>query len=150
MNDNPLAHSGREEIFHSFSKFTAIEIIVDANLPAGNAPGFKLVHDAKIHVFERGEDDLRKSVTVFTDDVDARFQAGRLGSSEHLGCNGSVSGTGLVETVEQEQIAEVENPRAGFCEIEMMSIEQSVGSARMKEGPSTGALDRHHVCVARG
>ncbi len=150
VHDHALADSGIEQLLHRRAQFVAIELLAVAHLSARAAPGFKLIHDAVIHVLERGEDDLGKAVAVFAHAVDAGFQSGGLRGGEHFGCDRAVRRAGLIEPIEKQQVAEVENAGVGAGEVEVFRAEFGVRAARVEEGAPAGFFHRHHVGEARG
>jgi hypothetical protein len=117
---------------------------------ARRALGFKLVEHAIIAVPQGRPYDRGKAVAILADHVNAGLEPGRSGArQESRGCR-AVLRIGLVETVEQQQVAQVENAGAALAEIEMGGVQERVSPALMKECAAPRGLDRHDVGVGGG
>ena len=63
---------------------------------------------------------------------------------------GAAIGSKAVHVIQQQQVAEMQDARAGFTEITMKFTEERIGSALMKKRASPSALHGHRIGIGSG
>ena len=126
MDDDPLARTGLKKFVRGLSGSGEVDFPLTENRNTCRALGFKFVQDAVIAVAQCREDNIRKSVAVFAHEVNARSEAGFLRPMKH-GCrHGSVDGVRPVESVKQQEIAQMKDARVAAREVKVRGVEKRV------------------------
>src|SRR5262245_5917999 len=81
--------------------------------------GLNFIEDAVIDMLESGIHNFREPVAILADHIDAGLDSSRLGCGQKARGLGSISRIQLVQSIQQEQIPEVKNPRPGSFEIQV-------------------------------
>ena len=118
----------------------------------GNTGGtlrLKVIQDAVVAETERRENDFGKPAAVDANKVYAGFKSRFPGASQDRCGHGAAGWIGLIQAIEEQEVAEMEDARFALGEIKVGGIEKRVGAALMKKGASAGGLYRHHVGVGR-
>ncbi len=145
MHDDPFADTRVEQRLHGFAELGAVELFVVAHAPSGAPPGLEFVHDAVVHMPERGHHDFRKPVAVLAHAIHRGLESGSLRLCEHFRRDRAVRRARCIEPVEQQQVAEVENALLRAAEIEMRRTEQRIRAAGVEKRAASRVLHRHHV-----
>jgi len=148
MNDDQFANALLQQSASGMAQGHRIELPIGlANFETGCLTRFDFVQDAIIDMLEGGIDNFGEAIAILANDIDAGFDARRLGSRQQAGGAGAEGAIRLIERVQQEQIAEVKN--AGACpgEIEIGPAPMGVGAASMEEGPAAMTLFGHDIGV---
>ena len=138
-------HGGR--LFHAFPQQGAFR---RAELQTADGSRLDLVDDEIVGVRKTGADDLPETVALFGDHVHRRFVPLAAQSVEDAGRDDAVFGIRPVQLVEQEQVAQMENPGRGFHTRDLFGAEAGVGAAEMEEGAAAAVDLRHDVGVGGG
>src|SRR5690349_4434577 len=103
------------------------------NFEAGGFASLNLVEDAIVDVLQGGSDDAAKSVAIFANEIDAGFEAGSLSAGQDAGGFGAELGVGLIERIEQKEIAQMKNGSLGAAEVEVVTFPERIGTPIMEK-----------------
>lgn len=151
VDDHQFADAHLEEGAGGVAEGDGVEFaVVLADLEPGDFAGLEFIDDEVVGELEGGDDVFRVAIAVFGDDVEGGFEAGVLGFGEEGGSAGAVFFVGLVEGVEEEEVAEVEQLGLAPGEVDIAAVPEGVGAAEVEEGAASVAGLGHDVGVGRG
>ena len=101
-------------------------------------------------MLQRGVNEPGKPVTVFADDIDAGRNARGLRGRQQAGRARAVLGVGLIQSVQEQDVSEMEDARPEPVKIKVGATPKRVGAARVEEGAPPVALLRHYIGVGGG
>ena len=142
VDDDPFADAGGEELagggFDRRQRNEAARLGGDA----GRAFDFELVHDAIVRVAQGRKNDVREALAVLAHDIDAGFESRIPRLVQHPGGGGDEFRIGLIEQIEEQQVAQVEDFGIRSGEGKMFRREEGVGSTLMEKSAASGGLAR--------
>src|SRR5882757_4954965 len=148
MNDDQFANPGLKKGASGMPERHRVELSIGlADFETGGFARFDFIENTIIDVFQSGRDHPAKAVAVLADDIDAGLEAGLLGAGEETGGFGSKTGVRLIERVEEEQVAKMENRGFGLGKIEVFTFPKSIRAAVVEKGSSAISLFRHDIGV---
>ena len=150
VDDDPFADSGCEKLaggrFDRRQRNEAAQLGGDA----GRAFDFELVHDAIVRVAQGWKNDVREALAVLAHDIDAGFETRFPGLVQHPGGGGAEFRIGLIQQIEEQEVAKVEDFGIRSGEGKMFGCEEGIGSTLMEKSAASGGLDGHHIGVGSG
>src|ERR1043166_570407 len=120
-----------------------------ADLEPRSFPRFDFIENAIVNVLQGRIDNFGEAIAVLADDIHAGFDSGGLRGSKQPCRPGAKLRIQLVQRVQQEQIAKMENARSRFTKVQIVTTPMSIRAASVKERAPTVSLFRHHIGVRR-
>ena len=105
------------------------------------------VHNAVVHVLEGRGDDSGEAIAIFADDIHAGFQSGCLRGRQQRGGLGAELFVRRIESIEQQNIAQMKNSRFDSVEIQVASVPQGIGSAVVEKSAAAAVHFRHDIRI---
>src|SRR5437660_1640223 len=88
-----------------------------------------------------------KAITVVADHIHAGLDPGGLSRRQQPRRLGPITAIGLVQFIQQQQIAQVKQARADLREIQILPAPEGIGAARVKKSAAAMALLGHDIGV---
>ena len=150
VDDDPFADAGGEELAGGGFDRRQGNAAVWLSGDAGRSLDFELVHDAIVCVAQRRKNDLREALAVLAHDIDAGFESRIPRLVQHPGGGCAEFRIGLIQQIEEQEVAKVEDFGIRSGEGKMFRCEEGIGSTLMEKGAASGGLDGHHIGVGGG
>jgi len=147
MNDHPFVHPRIEQLLRGFLESRKIDSVFETNPDASGALQLKLVKDAVIDLLQCRQHDLRETLAVLAHHIDTGLETGFASACQNFRGDGTCLSIWLVETIEQQEIAEMKYPGRMRGEIKIRVIKKSVRAPVMKKSATTRGTNRHDIGV---
>ena len=148
MDDHQLAHAHLQQGAGGMAQRDGVQPAVWlADSEPGRFARLDFIQNEVVDVLEGRRDNLGEAVAVFADHIHAGFKSGFLRGGQQRGRSSAELLVGRIERVEQQQVAEMKNPRLDSGQIQVVSLPQRIGPPVVEKGAAASVHLGHDIGV---